>query len=33
MPLGCVDDQDATCIPPEYIAAITQWIAMGAPKP
>jgi hypothetical protein len=32
MPLGCIDDQDTTCIPAEYIAAITQWIAMGAPK-
>jgi hypothetical protein len=32
MPLGCVDDQDATCIPPDYIAAIEQWIAMGAPQ-
>jgi hypothetical protein len=32
MPLGCVDDQDANCIPPEYIAAIAQWIASGAPQ-
>lgn len=32
MPLGCVDDEDAACIPPEHIAAITQWIAIGAPS-
>lgn len=32
MPLGCVDDQDATCIPADYIAAIEQWIAAGAPQ-
>jgi hypothetical protein len=32
MPLGCVDDQDSTCIPAEYIAAITQWIESGAPR-
>jgi hypothetical protein len=32
MPLGCVDDQDATCIPADYIAAIEQWIAIGAPQ-
>ena len=32
MPIGCVDDQDATCIPAEYIAAIEQWIAAGAPQ-
>jgi hypothetical protein len=32
MPLGCVDDQDSTCIPADYIAAITQWIANGAPQ-
>jgi hypothetical protein len=32
MPLGCSDDQDGTCIPADYIAAITQWIASGAPQ-
>jgi hypothetical protein len=32
MPLGCVEDQDATCIPAEYITAIEQWIAGGAPQ-
>jgi hypothetical protein len=31
MPLGCVDDQDATCVPPDYLAAIERWIAAGAP--
>jgi hypothetical protein len=32
MPLGCVTDDDATCIPADYIAAISQWIAIGAPQ-
>jgi hypothetical protein len=32
MPIDCVDDGDSKCVPPEYIAAITQWIANGAPK-
>jgi hypothetical protein len=32
MPLGCVSDDDATCIPADYMAAITQWIALGAPQ-
>jgi hypothetical protein len=32
MPLGCVTDDDSTCIPADYIAAITQWIALGAPQ-
>ena len=32
MPLGCVEDQDSTCIPADYIAAIEQWIAVGAPQ-
>jgi hypothetical protein len=32
MPLGCVDDLDTACIPTDYIAAITQWIASGAPS-
>ena len=32
MPLGCVEDQDATCIPADYIAALEQWIASGAPQ-
>jgi hypothetical protein len=32
MPYGCVPDPtDDTCLPPEYIAAITQWVANGAP--
>lgn len=30
MPIGCVEDQDANCVPAEYIAAIEQWIALGA---
>ena len=32
MPLGCVDDQSGSCVPAEYIAAIEQWIADGAPQ-
>lgn len=32
MPLGCVNDDDAMCVPADYIAAITQWIALGAPQ-
>lgn len=32
MPIGCVNDEDATCIPPAFMAAMTQWIANGAPK-
>ena len=32
MPLGCLEDQDANCVPAEYIAAIEQWIAAGAPQ-
>jgi hypothetical protein len=31
MPYMC-SGQDGNCIPDEYIAAITQWIANGAPK-
>src|SRR5687768_16782626 len=31
MPLGCVEDQDGACVPAEYIAALEQWIAAGAP--
>jgi hypothetical protein len=31
MPLGCTDDQ-GNCIPADYIAAIAQWIANGAPQ-
>jgi hypothetical protein len=31
MPLGCIEDDDAMCIPAEYVAAIEQWIASGAP--
>lgn len=30
MPLECVNDGDAKCIPPDYIEALTQWIADGA---
>ena len=30
MPLGCVEALD-NCIPNEYIAAVSQWIANGAP--
>lgn len=33
MPLNkCFDDGDEGCIAPDYIAAIEQWIAKGAPK-
>jgi hypothetical protein len=32
MPLGCVDDDDGTCVPAEYIAAMESWIANGAPQ-
>jgi hypothetical protein len=32
MPLGCVSDDDAMCVPADYMAAITQWIALGAPQ-
>jgi hypothetical protein len=32
MPLGCLDGDDALCVPPDYIAALEQWIAMGAPQ-
>jgi hypothetical protein len=32
MPIGCVEDQDSTCIPADYMAAIEQWIAGGAPQ-
>ena len=31
MPLGCVAEAD-DCIPDDYIAAIAQWIANGAPQ-
>lgn len=31
MPYGC-KAEDESCIPDEYIAAISQWIANGAPK-
>jgi hypothetical protein len=31
MPLGCTE-QDDNCVPAEYIAAITQWVANGAPQ-
>ncbi|AUX37683.1 hypothetical protein SOCE836_099130 [Sorangium cellulosum] len=30
MPLECVNDGDAKCVPPNYIEAISQWIADGA---
>jgi hypothetical protein len=32
MPYGC-DPQAGDCIPDEYIAAVEQWIASGAPPP
>jgi hypothetical protein len=33
MPFGvCVEDGDPSCIAPEYIAAIQDWIARGAPQ-
>jgi hypothetical protein len=32
MPVGCVNDGDGGCIPDDYIIAIEQWIANGAPK-
>jgi hypothetical protein len=32
MPPGCVDG-DAGCVPPEYMAALAQWISDGAPEP
>jgi hypothetical protein len=31
MPAGCTE-QDDNCVPAEYIAAITQWVANGAPQ-
>ncbi|WP_437937098.1 hypothetical protein [Sorangium sp. So ce341] len=30
MPLECVNDGDAKCVPPSYIEALSQWIADGA---
>ncbi|WP_437499155.1 hypothetical protein [Sorangium sp. So ce1099] len=30
MPLECVNDGDAKCVPDDYIEAMTQWIADGA---
>lgn len=30
MPLECVNDGDAKCVPDDYIQALTQWIADGA---
>lgn len=30
MPIECVNDGDAKCVPNEYIDAIAQWIADGA---
>jgi hypothetical protein len=33
MPFGkCFEDGDDGCVAPEYIAAIEQWIAKGAPQ-
>ncbi len=32
MPPGCVDG-DAGCVPPAYVAAVSQWISDGAPWP
>ena len=31
MPYGCSAD-DGNCIPDEYIAAVSRWIANGAPQ-
>lgn len=31
MPYGCKPEDDS-CIPDDYIAAISQWIANGAPQ-
>ncbi|WP_437302951.1 hypothetical protein [Sorangium sp. So ce388] len=30
MPLECINDGDAKCVPADYIEAMTQWIADGA---
>ncbi|WP_437661344.1 hypothetical protein [Sorangium sp. So ce1182] len=30
MPLECINDGDAKCVPDDYIEAMTQWIADGA---
>lgn len=32
MPPSCTDDTDASCVSPENIAAITQWVMKGAPE-
>jgi len=33
MPNGCTEDEFGnTCVPDEYIAAIEQWVASGAPQ-
>jgi hypothetical protein len=33
MPNGCIEDEFGnTCVPDEYIAAIEQWVANGAPQ-
>jgi hypothetical protein len=29
---GCMEDGDVKCVPPNFIDAIQQWIAAGAPK-
>ena len=31
MPNGCTPEAN-NCLPPEYVAAIERWIALGAPK-
>ena len=32
MPLNCTPGADGDCIPGDYVAAISQWIASGAPE-
>ena len=31
MPDGCIQDQ-GSCLPPQYVKAVEDWIAAGAPK-
>jgi hypothetical protein len=32
MPRNCNNAEDCNCVPDNYIAAVEQWIAMGAPE-
>jgi len=33
MPRGCIEDEfDNTCVPDDYIAAIEEWVRIGAPQ-